>query len=66
MYLRDSTKIINLKSIPGENVISENYDYSRRPSGCMRSGRHFNMFIMMLVIFILLFMISAVAYKILF
>ena len=66
MYLRDSTKIINLKSIPGENVISENYDYSRRPSGRMRSGRHINMFIMMLVIFILLFMISAVAYKILF
>jgi hypothetical protein len=38
MYLRDSNKIIKLDNIPGEKLVRENYDYSRKKN--CRNNRH--------------------------
>ena len=66
MYLRDSNNLINLESIPGGNIISENYDYYSRPNRCMRSSRHSNMYVMLLILFIIMIIMSVVVYNILF
>jgi hypothetical protein len=39
MYLRDSNKIIKLDNIPGEKLVRENYDYSRKKN-CRSNNRH--------------------------
>ena len=65
MYLRDSNNLIKLESIPGENMISENYDYYSRPNRCMKSRRS-NMSVMLLILFIIMIIMSVVVYNILF
>ncbi len=65
MYLRDSNNLIKLESIPGENMISENYDYYSRPNNCTRS-RQTNKYMILFILFIIMITVSVIAYKILF
>ncbi len=66
MYLRESNNLINLESIPGGNIISENYDYYSRPNKCTRNSRRSNMSIMLLILLIIMIIMSVVVYNILF
>jgi hypothetical protein len=65
MYLRDSNNLLNLEIIPGENTISENYDYYSRPRNCMRN-RRYSMITMLLLLFIIMITMSVVIYNMLF